>query len=167
MNEELLDCGMKKVLEILIERTFSDNEIKEMINDITVEIMKDYHVMSSYDRYEREIYSGKLTWGPTHIQDFWKENIRSIEKNCFELLKEYQKLLYQGDSQTIAVACYDIGELVRYYPEAKSICKSNGIKQKIMDLLESTDRDIAKQALLACSKIMINNWDHLDTLKSN
>lgn len=173
MNEEILDAGMKKVLEILIERTFSDNDIKEMIDDITVEIMKDYHVISSYDRYEREIYSHKLTWGPTHTPEFWKENIKSIEKNCFELMKQYILLLHSNDEETVAVACYDLGEFVRFYPSGKSyifiyycyysICKTTGIKTQVMELLSSPNPQIAKQALLSCSKMMINNWEHLES----
>lgn len=47
-----------------------------------------------------------------------------------------------------------------------SICKTTGLKNQVMELLASPNPQIAKQALLSCSKMMINNWEHLESTEN-
>lgn len=74
-------------------------------------------------------------------------------------MRELIDLLRSEDEQVQAVACYDLGEFVRFYPTGKAILKHLGAKQTVMDLVEHPNADVRKQALQCISKIMVNKWE--------
>ena len=78
------------------------------------------------------------------------------------------------DFTTVAVACYDIGQFVRFYPNGKMIVEHWGTKAIVMELLARSQdpvdeaekaawMEVQKQALLCCSKMMVSNWEFLET----
>lgn len=162
-NTEMIECKLMKFLQTLSARTFSDPEILEDIQVIIEGLQKDYQVFSSFDKYSKEINSGVLEWGPVHTESFWRENVRNMEKDNFGLIK---KLVAQLEAKVsnvaVAVACFDLGEFMRYYPNGKAIVKSFNGKALIMGLLEHADKDVKNQALLCCSKMMVTNWEFID-----
>lgn len=130
------------------------------------EITKNYHVLSSYDRYLKEVESKALTWGPTHTPDFFKDNIQFFEKNSFEVLTKLKEIITEStDTTSLSIACFDIGEFTRFYPPGSAICKANGIKDVILKLLSHSSVDVAREALTACSKMTINSWTSLEINK--
>ena len=68
-------------------------------------------------------------------------------------------MLAAGDDEDVAaVACYDIGEFVRHYPNGRAIAKRLGAKDIVMQLIEHENEDLKRQALQCVSKIMVQNW---------
>lgn len=68
-------------------------------------------------------------------------------------------MLAAGDDEDVAaVACYDIGEFVRNYPNGRSIAKRLGAKDIVMQLIESDNEELKRHALQCVSKIMVQNW---------
>lgn len=77
----------------------------------------------------------------------------------------------------ISLACYDLGEFVRFYPNGKSIVKSLNAKDKVMEKIEyareydggsgnqtkqeEQDQEVRRQALQCMSKIMVNQWEFM------
>merc|ERR1712012_1321155 len=105
--------------------------------------------LSNFERYERELQSGQLSWGFIHSSKFWGENVMNFEQNDFRALK------------TLAVVCHDIGEIVALHPLGKRKVNALGIKDRVMELMGSTDpdlREVRREALLCCQKIMLNKW---------
>ena len=118
--------------------------------------------MTKWEVYLAELESGNLKWGILHTEQFFKDNARQLEGPKFDFapVKQLIQLISQrDDEETVAVACYDLGEFVRYYPNGKAIAKRLGAKQVVMPLLQDHDNvEIQRQALLCISKLLVNNW---------
>lgn len=116
--------------------------------------------MSRWDIYEAEVESGNLSWGILHSEKFFRENCRQLEGSDgnFHLLKVLIALASSEDDEIASVACFDIGEFVRHYPNGRSIAKRLGAKEPIMGLIEHENPDLQRQALLCVSKMMVQNW---------
>jgi len=126
--------------------------------------------MTNYDRYERELQTGKLQWGFVHSSKFWAENVFKFETNDFKALKQLAALLLDEttDSTTKAVACHDFGEFVTSHPLGKKKVGQLGVKDRVMFLMASTtpaDRELRREALLCCQKIMLNKWQEIESGK--
>lgn len=137
---------------------------------------------SNFERYCHELSKGKLKWSVLHTEKFWLENVMQFERDEFkaiqqlaDIIKSYAHNLAQKsdsmelkeevDGVTVAVACFDIGEFARLYPNGKKICQKFRIKENVMILIATKDRDIVREALLCAQKIMLNNWQSISNTK--
>ena len=77
----------------------------------------------------------------------------------FRLLKVLIALLSSDDEEVASIACYDIGEFVRYYPNGRAIAKRLGAKELVMPLIEHANVDLQRHALQCVSKIMVQHWE--------
>lgn len=69
-------------------------------------------------------------------------------------------MLAAGDDENVAaIACYDIGEFVRRYPNGRAIAKRLGAKDIVMQLIENENEELRRHALLCVSKMMVLNWE--------
>lgn len=68
-------------------------------------------------------------------------------------------LLESDDPKTVAVALFDLGEFVRFYPNGKHIVKRLGAKKVAMKLMTHENPEVQKQALQCISKMMVNKWE--------
>jgi V-type H+-transporting ATPase subunit H len=152
-------------------RSFSEFNITQTIGTILLYTIIDlealskllhnnYKEMSRWDIYEAEVESGNLSWGILHSEKFFRENCRQLEGSDgnFHLLKVLIALASSEDDEIASVACFDIGEFVRHYPNGRSIAKRLGAKEPIMGLIEHENPDLQRQALLCVSKMMVQNW---------
>lgn len=101
---------------------------------------------TTFDEYAAEVLNGHLRWSPPHRDgDFWRENARKIlDENQGELPKALQQMLnkaWEDDKNVLAIACNDVGWLVKEAPEKRSQLEKLGIKARVMELM--TDRDEA------------------------
>ena len=66
----------------------------------------------------------------------------------------------EADDEDVAtVACHDIGEFVRHYPNGRAIAKRLGAKDiSIMQPIEHDNEELRRQALTCVSKRMVQNW---------
>jgi len=61
----------------------------------------------------------------------------------------------------VAVACFDLGEFVRFYPGGKSLLRSYGAKDRVMQLIEHDNLEVQREALQCMSKIMVDQWEFM------
>ena len=70
-------------------------------------------------------------------------------------------LLASHDAETKAIACFDLGEWSRFYPDGNRVIATLGGKVKLMYMIEDKDPDVRKEAISAVQKILIKNWQAL------
>lgn len=63
-----------------------------------------------------------------------------------------------GDDDISAIACFDMGEFVRNYPNGRSIAKRLGAKDVAMKLIDHENLEVQRHALQCVSKMMVQNW---------
>lgn len=157
---EMITCGLMKSIDLMQERQWSDPDILDDLKVLNKLLHDNYKEMSRWDVYENEILSGHLEWGVLHSEKFFKEHCKKLEgKNGdFYLLKNLIVLVSSNDDEISAVACYDIGEFVRHYPNGRSIAKRLGAKDAIMRLIDNENVELQRHALQSVSKMMVQNW---------
>ena len=127
---------------------------------ISTMLHNNHKEMSRWDLYENEVLSGNLEWGVLHTEKFFQQNSKLLEgkDSDFRLLKRLIVLVASDDEDVASVACFDIGEFVRHYPNGKLIAKQLGAKDAIMKLIEHDHSALQRQALHCVSKMMVQNW---------
>jgi len=160
---DMLACKLLKSIQFLEDRQFTDPDIVEDIKTLHKLLADNYKEMSRWEVYKTEVESGHLQWGSTHTEAFFKENARMIEgkDSDFKLLKVLIALLSSKDDEIAAIACHDIGEFVRFYPNGKAIAKRLGAKELVMPLIEHENIDLQRHALQCVSKMMVQNWEYV------
>jgi V-type H+-transporting ATPase subunit H len=217
-------------MTMLLERHWGDVDVLDTINELTDVLRKNYRILTSFERYQKEIGKGQLQFGPVHTEKFWRENVARFSANEFKMinilvaildsavrdLDESQVTAEDSNSgtpekpaapslgavaaaalgppsrnpgagsrggggaggsgregllssfelpvsdETVAVACYDLGEFVRFFPAGKNMAKTMGAKYMIMRLLEQHPSNVVKRnALESVSKMMVGNWQAL------
>ena len=130
------------------------------LNKLYSLLHKNYKEMTTWDVYKAEVESGHLAWGILHTEKFFKENAKAME-GCdgdFSLVRALIKLVVSDDDEVAAVACFDIGEFARHYPNGRIIAKRLGAKSVVMGMIEHENVDIQRHALSCVSKMMVQNW---------
>jgi V-type H+-transporting ATPase subunit H len=160
---EMIACGLMKAVALLRDRQFTDPDIVEDVTSLHKLLTENYKEMSRWEVYKNEVEQGHLKWGSVHTEAFFKENARMIEgtDGDFHLLKVLIALLPSTDEEVAAIACYDIGEFVRHYPNGRAIAKRLGAKALVMPLIEHENPELQRHALQCVSKIMVNNWEYV------
>jgi len=166
-NNEMIDSGFVRMLAILSNKKWGDDDIVEDLKVISEALAKNIVVLSSFDMYKKEIISGQLSWTPVHKSEkFWRENATRFEENDYQLLGAIRNILQtSNDPVVLSVACYDIGEFVRFHPRGKAIITQVGLKLDIMKLMTHENPEVKKQALFAIQKTMVTNWEYLAKAK--
>jgi len=162
--EEIVEAGMHEAVKNLEYEKWRDAELYDEIRALGGHIGTEMKELSNFDRYERELDSGKLSWGFVHDTKFWGENVMKFDQNDFRAVKTLAKLLHSTDPTTLAVACHDIGEFVTLHPLGKKTISTLLVKERVMELMGASGddyRDVRREALLCCQKIMLNKWQEL------
>jgi V-type H+-transporting ATPase subunit H len=132
----------------------------EILHQILTESYKE---LTKWEVYQAELDSGQLKWGILHSEQFFKANARKMEgtKGDFCHVKRLIQLVtnIEHDEETVAIACFDLGEFIRQYPNGKAIAKRLGCKEVIMPLLSHESLEIQRHALQCISKLLVNNWE--------
>jgi len=165
--EQVVELGVLEVVQQLEYEKWRDADMYDEIRDMSSQISLKVQEMSSFDRYERELKEGTLKWGFIHSSKFWSENVLKFEQNDFRPLKMLATLLQTSDPTTLAVACHDLGEFVAMHPLGKKQISNLQVKERIMDLMGSQDpayREVRREALLCCQKIMLNKWQDMENV---
>jgi len=163
-SEMCIMYGLFPVLERLsIQVDFKDEDVKQTIDLLIQKLRPQIKVMSSMERYERELKTKTLEWGPVHDEKFWKTNFMRFEKNEFSLIKDLVRLLESNDPQTVCVAANDLGEFARLYPDGRRLISRFGAKDRFFVLLEeSPDENVRKHVLLATQKTLVSKWQSIE-----
>jgi V-type H+-transporting ATPase subunit H len=160
---EMIACGLMKAVTHLRDRQFTDPDVVEDVKCLHKLLTENYKEMSRWEVYKNEIEAGHLQWGSVHTEAFFKENARMMEGSDgdFRPLKVLIALVSSSDEEVSAIACYDIGEFVRHYPNGRAIAKRLGAKELVMPLIEHDNPELQRHALQCVSKIMVNNWEYV------
>jgi len=159
----MVQCKVMKQLELLEQRKFEDEDIKEDITFLMEKMNASVQDLSSYDEYVTEVRSGRLEWSPVHRSEkFWRENAAKLNDKNYELLRILITLLESTkEPLVLSVACFDLGEYVRHYQRGKHVLEQLGGKTMVMALLAHEDPNVRYEALLAVQKLMVHNWEYL------
>ena len=148
-------------MEVLLARKWTDEDIKEDLEFISEQLDHFIQKISTFDEYSSEVRSGKLEWSPAHQSDhFWKENASRLNERDFELLRALARVLATSTHPpSLAVACHDIGQYVKHYPQGKKYVQDLGAKQMIMELMTHESAEVRYNALAAVQHYMSNAWE--------
>ncbi|CAE8735781.1 unnamed protein product [Polarella glacialis] len=165
--EDIVTEGILEAVQQLEFEKWRDAELYDDIRDMATLISSEVSEMSSFARYERELQTGTLQWGFMHSSKFWAENALKFESNDFRALKLLAGLIMSPltDATTVAIACHDLGEFVTLHPFGKKKVAQLQVKERVMELMGSTDtyyREVRREALLCCQKIMLNKWQDME-----
>ncbi|EKF31005.1 ATP synthase, putative [Trypanosoma cruzi marinkellei] len=163
---EMVGVGMLKTLAQLSRRKFGDEDISVVINELKNVLEHSMEKLTSFSEYRGEVLSGEMEWTPVHTSNkFWKENVMQFENNDYEVLVALgNTIMTTHQDLTLAVACYDLGEVVRHHPTGKSLLllpRMEGVKNRVMALMSHPNPEVAKNALLAVQKIMVQRWEYI------
>jgi len=157
---DMIGCGLMKQVDLMKERQWTDPDIVDDLDVLHKLLHENYKEMSRWDVYRAEVESGHLEWGILHTEKFFKQNARNMEgpDGDFNILKLLIKLTASPDEDVMSIACYDIGEFVRHYPNGRAVAKKLGAKDIVMLLIEHGNADVQRHALQCVSKMMVQNW---------
>jgi V-type H+-transporting ATPase subunit H len=163
-NQLMISFGLDRLIQQIKTKpaSMSDKDVVEDVEALEEALDQVKDELSSFDVYQSEVLGRNLGWSsPTHKSDkFWVENCLKIEdSNLLEILKDI--LEKEQRSEVLCVACWDIGEFVRFHPQGKSIVHNLDVKAPIIKLLTNNDTEVRSQALLTLQKVMITNWEYL------
>jgi V-type H+-transporting ATPase subunit H len=159
--QDLVEEGLLEAVQNLEYEKWRDNELYDDIKEVAQLIAAEVNKSCSFDRYMKELDSGALSWGFIHSSKFFGENIMKFDTGDYKAVKSLAKLLASDNNTTLAVACHDIGQFVALHPAGKQQVARLGVKERVMELMGSTDadqREVRREALLCCQKIMLNKW---------
>ncbi|CAD8111966.1 unnamed protein product [Paramecium primaurelia] len=156
--ELMVDNGLIKVVDLLLKGNLKDQDLIDDIKYVGEILEKNMKILTSFEKYVKELNAQNLTWSPVHTEKFWKENVKKFEENDFLLIRKLAEILKSNNNQNIAVACYDLGEFCRFHPFGKVVLEQLNAKQEIMTQARNNDQQIREHALLSLQKIMLHNW---------
>ncbi len=160
---EMIACGLMKAIGLLRERQFTDPDIIDDVDVLERLLLDNFKEMTRWEVYQNEVETGQLHWGSTHTDAFFKENAKMMEgkDGNFELVKILISLVTSKDEDVAAIACFDLGEFCRHYPNGRAIAKRLGAKELAMALIEHDNPELQRHALQCVSKMMVHNWEYV------
>lgn len=160
---EMIACGLMKAVGLLRERHFADPDIVDDVESLHMLLADNFKEMTRWEVYQNEVETGQLQWGSTHTNVFFKENAKMMEgkDGDFNLVKILISLITSKDEDIAAIACFDLGEFCRHYPNGRAIAKRLGAKELAMTLIEHDNPELQRHALQCVSKMMVQNWEYV------
>ncbi|TVY59542.1 V-type proton ATPase subunit H [Lachnellula suecica] len=159
-KQTLLPAAVLARLPALLQningRHLEDTDLQEDLQNLS-EMLEEYtKTQTTFDEYAAEVNSGHLRWSPPHRNPtFWAENARRIldhEKGALpRKLAEIMDKPWDNDKQVLAIACNDIGSLVKEVPEKRYQLEKLGLKARVMELMTEKEESVRWESLNALS----------------
>lgn len=120
---------------------------------------------TTFDEYAAEVNSGHLRWSPPHRNaTFWRENARKIlesEKGALpRKLAEIMAKPWENDKKVLAIACNDVGRLVKEVPDQRQQLEKLGLKRRVMELMSDPDEAVRWESLRAVGEWLRYNVEN-------
>jgi V-type H+-transporting ATPase subunit H len=153
------------LLDNLASRHMTDPDLLEDLQSLK-ELLDEYtKTKTTFDEYVAEVNSGHLRWSPPHrSQVFWAENARKIldfeNGEIPRKLADIMKKPWDNDKQVLAIACNDIGCLVKEVPEKRYQLERIGLKTRVMELMQSDDENVRWESLRALGGWLKYSFEH-------
>ncbi|KAI9800354.1 MAG: hypothetical protein M1825_004124 [Sarcosagium campestre] len=141
-------------------RHLTDADLLEDLDTLTAMLDEYTKTQTTFDQYAAEVRSGHLHWSPPHRSaDFWRENARRVLTDAGagdlpRLLADIAAKQWQDDKQVLAVACSDVGNLVKAAPELRYKLEKLGLKARVMELMTEPDESVRWESLRAVGEWM-------------
>lgn len=132
----------------------TDPDLQEDLDRLKETLEEYTTTKTTFDEYVAEVRSGHLRWSPPHRNaTFWAEHSRKIlEFETGEIprkLAEIMKKPWESDKAVLAIACNDVGALIKEVPEKRSQLEKLGLKTRIMELMQDADENVRWESLKA------------------
>lgn len=153
------------LLDNLGSRHMTDPDLLEDMQNLK-DLLEEYtKTKTTFDEYVAEVNSGHLRWSPPHrSQVFWAENARKIldfeNGEIPRKIAEIMKKPWDNDKQVLAIACNDIGCLVKEVPEKRYQLEKAGLKTRVMELMQSDDENVRWESLRALGGWLKYSFEH-------
>merc|ERR1719254_194198 len=86
MCEELAEQETLNLVCALEYEKWRVDELVNLISTIKGKLQEQVKVLTNFERFEREVTSGRLKWGFIHSEKFWLENVLKCEANNFRII---------------------------------------------------------------------------------
>lgn len=145
---------LPSLLQNISSRQMTDPDLQEDLQNLK-EMLDEYaKTKTTFDEYVAEVQSGHLRWSPPHrSQVFWAENARKIlEFENGAIPRKLAAIMQQpwdNDKQVLAIACNDVGALVKEVPEKRYQLEKVGLKTRVMELMAESDENVRWESLRA------------------
>ena len=155
---------LSTVLSNLKGRHLSDSDLLEDLNTLATMLDEYTNSQTTFDEYAMEVQAGHLRWSPPHRDaTFWVENCRRIlEEDGSALpkkLKEIMSKAWEDDKQVLAIACNDVGWMVKEAPDKRSVLEKLGLKTRVMELMTDSDETVRWESLRAVGEWLRYSFD--------
>ncbi|KAJ1741386.1 H(+)-transporting V1 sector ATPase subunit H [Coemansia sp. RSA 1086] len=159
----LLVARVPACLETLrVGRNFKDEDLKQMVAELSEVLGEHSGVMTSWDEYKNQLKSGRLEWSGWHrSEQFWKMHAAKMDEQDHQIVRQLAKVLGDPESTATsqAVACHDLSQYVKCNPEGKRFVSRIGAKQRVMELMTTSDSaEVKYEALMCVQQMMLNAW---------
>lgn len=145
-------------------RHLTDPDLLEDLQSLS-DLLEEYtKTQTTFDEYAAELQSGHLRWSPPHRSPtFWRENARRIlEEERGALPKKLAEIIaksWENDKQVLAIACNDVGNLVKEVPERRIQLEKLGLKTRVMELMTDRDESVRWESLRAVGEWLRYSFD--------
>ncbi|KAJ5182286.1 hypothetical protein N7449_012433 [Penicillium cf. viridicatum] len=142
------------LLTNLASRHLTDPDLLEDLSALSSMLEEYTKTQTTFDEYAAEVQTGHLRWSPPHKNPtFWKDNARRIvEESNGALPKKLAEIMsksWENDKQVLAIACSDVGHLVKEVPERRGQLERLGLKTRVMELMVDQDESVRWESLHA------------------
>ena len=159
-----MSVRLPNLLSNLKGRHLTDTDLLEDLSTLT-DMLEEYtSSQTTFDEYASEVLAGHLRWSPPHRDgNFWRENASKIlTDNKGELPKKLAEILrksWDNNKQVLAIACNDVGYLVKECPEKRSVLEKLGLKARVMELMGEADENVRWESLRAVGEWLKYSFD--------
>ncbi|CAK7212148.1 H(+)-transporting V1 sector ATPase subunit H [Sporothrix bragantina] len=142
------------LLKTVAARQHADPDLQDDLQQLR-DLLDEYTATkTTFDEYVAEVNTGHLRWSPPHRSTvFWAENARRIfEEDNGATPRKLAAIMakpWDNDKAVLAIACNDIGALVREVPEKRSTLEKLGLKTRVMQLMGEADEAVRWESLQA------------------
>lgn len=155
---------LPSLLANLKGRHLNDPDLLADLESLTETLDEYTSSQTTFDEYASEVLNGRLRWSPPHRDGaFWRENARKIlDENQGELPKKLSEIMgksWEEDKQVLAIACNDVGCLVKEAPEKRLQLEKLGVKARVMELMADSDESVRWESLRAVGEWLRYNFD--------
>lgn len=119
---------------------------------------------TTFDEYAAELQTGRLRWSPPHRDaTFWRDNARKIlDDDGGALPKKLTEIIakeWEDEKSMLAIACNDVGWLVKEAPEKRGQLEKLGVKGRVMELMTDKDEAVRWESLRAVGEWLRYSFD--------
>lgn len=141
-------------LQNVAGRQHADADLQEDLQQLRALLDEYAATKTTFDEYVAEVNTGHLRWSPPHRSAvFWAENAHRIfDADSGAIPRRLAAIMakpWDGDKAVLAIACNDIGALVREVPERRAALEKLGLKTRVMELMAEPDEAVRWESLKA------------------